>query len=61
MPRKRRFYPHLEMCLCNRCASNFYASPYRFIRPLDPLLPTLDICDLCRARMGKGYRISLPS
>lgn len=62
MSRKHPVYPHLEMCLCPRCASHFYASPHRFIRPLrKEWQPILTPCDLCQLRLGKEFRISLPS
>lgn len=62
MSKNHPVYPHLEMCLCPKCASHFYASPCRFIRPLRKgwqAVPTP--CDLCQMRLGKEYRISLPS
>ena len=61
MARKRPVYPHLELCLCSSCASHYFDSPHRRIRPLDPLLPVFKPCDLCRMRCGKPFHISLPS
>lgn len=61
MAKKHQIYPHLEMCLCPGCASHFYASPHRFIRPLrSAWQPILNPCDLCKRRMGKDFHISLP-
>lgn len=62
MSKKHPVHPHLEMCLCPRCASHFYASPCRFIRPMSKVWqPLLNPCDLCRMRKGRDFRISLPS
>ena len=62
MSKKHSIHLHLEMCLCPNCASHYYASPYRFIRPLHKeYQATLAPCDLCHVRLGKAFHISFPS
>lgn len=46
----------LEICLCGRCASAFYASPEYSITRSDPIQVIQDCCCYC-IRRGYDYRI----
>lgn len=47
----------LEICLCGRCASDFYASPEYSITRSDPIQVIQDCCCYCCIRRGYDYRI----
>ena len=47
----------LEICLCGRCASAFYASPEYSITRSDPIQVIQDCCCYCCIRRGYDYRI----
>ena len=49
--------PHLELCLCRKCAGVFYADPERFIRRKDPCQTEFDRCVICARPHSADYLI----
>jgi len=47
----------LEMTLCNRCASVYYADPCVNIRRKDYSQTIKESCDICRTRKGFDFLI----
>lgn len=48
----------LELCLCSKCARQFYELHEHFIRRLDYNQLTKDKCDYCGFRMGFDYIVT---
>jgi mRNA interferase MazF len=46
------------MCLCPRCAKQFYDSEQHTIKRTDPDQTVKDHCDWCSVRFGYDYTIS---
>ena len=56
-PRRRRSRHAMEMCLCPRCAQQFYDSPDFFIQRRDLFQIEKDRCTFCSYRTGYDYRV----
>lgn len=50
---KKRNSEKIELCLCAKCARQFYQTHPRNIRRADPVQVVREECDYCR--MGRGY------
>ena len=50
----------MELCLCPRCASQFYNASSQRIRRADPIQVYLDMCDCCRSRRGFDFILAVP-
>ena len=55
--RKRIVGEPMEMCLCSRCASQFYNSPNYFIKRVDPFQTKKEPCTYCNYRYGYDFLI----
>lgn len=46
-----------EICLCSRCASQYYNMPDKAIRRVDDFQEIMDTCDFCQHRKGYNYKV----
>ena len=51
----------MELCLCSRCASQFYNSPNHFIKRVDPFQAEKEPCTYCNYRYGYDFLIFDPT
>lgn len=58
--KKRNTHNRMELCLCPRCASQFYDASSQKIRRADPIQVYLDVCDCCRSRRGFDFILAVP-
>lgn len=58
--RKGNQQNHTELCLCPRCAQQFYNSSRRRIVRADPIQVIMDMCDCCRTRRGYDFILAVP-
>ena len=58
--KKRNVTNKMELCLCPRCASQFYNASSQRIRRADPIQVYLDVCDCCRSRRGFDFILVMP-
>lgn len=58
--KKRSMNSKMELCLCPRCASQFYNVSSQRIRRADPIQVYLDVCDCCRSRRGFDFILAVP-
>lgn len=55
--RKRIVGEPMEICLCSRCASQFYNSPKHLIKRADPFQTVKEPCTYCNYRYGYDFLI----
>ena len=55
MPDKNR--ERMELCLCQKCASAFYAIPTNKVIRKDPYQTDRDLCTFCNSRLGYDFLI----
>ena len=58
--KKRNMNSNMELCLCPRCASQFYNASSQRIKRADPIQVYLDVCDCCRTRRGYDFILAVP-
>ena len=58
--KKKGINNKMELCLCPRCASQFYNASSQRIRRADPVQVYLDVCDYCRSRRGCDFILAVP-
>lgn len=47
----------MEICLCSRCANQFYNSPKHFIKRANPFQTVKEPCTYCNYRYGYDFLI----
>lgn len=50
----------MELCLCPKCARQFYSASTQRITRADPVQVILDMCDCCRTRRGYDFILAVP-
>ena len=55
--RRRIVGEPMEICLCSRCASQFYNSPNHYIKRVDPYQTVKEPCTYCNYRYGYDFLI----
>ena len=55
--RKRVIGEPMEICLCSRCANQFYNSPKHFIKRANPFQTEKEPCTYCNYRYGYDFLI----
>ena len=58
--KKRTMNIKMELCLCPRCASQFYNVSSQKIHRANPIQVYLDVCDCCRCRRGFDFILAVP-
>lgn len=57
---KKRMNQNMELCLCPKCARQFYNASSQKIRRSDPIQVIMDVCDCCRIRRGYDFILAVP-
>ena len=55
--RKKIVGQPMELCLCSRCASQFYNSPDHYIKRADQFQIEKDLCTFCNHRNGYDFLV----